>query len=100
MAANGAELTQLLEIEWFRWLAPQNSRNVLRALPALPLGELPGGRRGLSIPRVDNQRAIANCPNIARAPQPHIRLRHQPSLLFWAPQPFDHWRGRASDCAD
>src|SRR5438874_4039873 len=100
MAANGTELPQQLERKRFCLFAVKEAGDVLGALPSLALCKLAGSWGGLACLGVEDERGIADGPNICAAAQTHIRLGEQPALFFGRTQALNDRRGRTTDGAD
>ncbi len=100
VTADGAELAQHLEAKRPGGPAAHHAHDVLRTLPALALGELAGGRRGLAIMGIDDAGAVAGGPGIGAAAQAHVRLGEQPALFLGRIEPLNDGGGGAADRAD
>src|SRR6266513_2282633 len=100
MAANGTELPQQLERKRFCPFAVEEADDVVRALPSLALRKLAGSWGGLACLGVEDERGIADGPNICAAAQTHIGLGEQPALFFRDREGLHDRGGRTPDGAD
>src|SRR4051812_35830503 len=100
MPAERTKFAKLLKSERFGLLAFEHAHDVLPALAAFAFCKLAGSRSRFAILVIDDDRAIANRPGIARAFQAQVRFSQQASFFLRDLHPPKRRGGRIADSAN